>query len=389
MDKDTFSKVSAIALNNVFGYEPRISRNIIKTLGSAEAVFQLPQEERIRLFGGYVKNLSFINDSSLEDAERLYSKLLRDGCMVCSICDPDYPALLKDCDDAPAVLYMRSCSSAAEVFGREDNVSVVGTRDISPYGTEWCQRIVQAFAETPRKPLVVSGLAIGVDICAHRTALDMGLPTVAVLPVGIDSVYPLRHRRDAERIASTPGCALVTDYPPGTAPTQFNFLRRNRIIAGLSRATVLVESKIKGGGTMTARLAAGYGRDVFALPGRIDDVRSAGCNRLINEKLAESFDNLSILCEGLGLGQWQRRRSSDLLTEICSHFKESMCQEEIDALCRVAMEIKKERGISIEEICRRTDMNYAGISTLTGLLEADGFISIDLFGNCAINTRNC
>lgn len=381
--------VSAVALNSIFGYEPRISRKIIDTLGSAEAVFQLPQQERTRILGSYVKNLSFISDASLEDAERLCSKLLRDGFRVCCIFDPDYPALLRECEDAPIVLYIRSCSSPAEIFGSQDSISVVGTRDISPYGTEWCQRIVQSFSETPRKPLVVSGLAIGVDICAHRTALDMGLPTVAVLPVGIDSVYPLRHRRDAERIASTPGCALVTDYPPGTAPTPFNFLRRNRIIAGLSRATVLVESKIKGGGTMTARLAAGYGRDVFALPGRIDDVRSAGCNRLINEKLAESFDNLSILCDALGLGQWQRRRSSDLMTEICSHFKESLCQEEIDALCRIALEIKKERGISTDEICRRMDMNYAGVSTLTALLEADGFISIDLFGNCAINTRNC
>lgn len=389
MDKDTLSKVSAIALNNIFGYEPGISRNIISTLGSTEAVFQLPGEERMRLFGGYVKNLSFINESSLEEAGELYLRLLRDGCQVCSICDPCYPALLRDCPDAPIVLYMRSCSCPEDVFGRDCSVSVVGTRDISPYGTEWTQRIVQAFSEAPHKPLVVSGLAIGVDICAHRTALDMGLPTVAVLPVGIDSVYPQRHRRDADRIASTPGCALVTDYPPGTAPAAFNFLRRNRIIAGLSRATVLVESKIKGGGTMTARLAAGYGRDVFALPGRIDDIRSAGCNRLINEKLAESFDNLSILCEGLGLGQWERRRKADLLTEICSRYAGSLGQEDMDAVCRIALEIKKERGISLDGLCRRTDMNYASVSTLTGLLEADGFIVIDLFGNCTINTRNC
>lgn len=388
MDKDTLSKVSAIALNSIFGYEPKISRNIIDTLGSTEAVFQLPREERARIFGSYIRNLSFISDSSLDEAWELYTKLTADGCRVCSICDPDYPSLLRELPDAPAVLYMRSCSSPAEVFGKEDSVSVVGTRDISPYGSEWCQRIVRAFSEAPRKALVISGLAIGVDICAHRTALDTGLPTVAVLPVGIDSVYPARHRRDAERIASTPGCALVTDYPPGTAPTPFNFLRRNRIIAGLGRATVLVESKIKGGGTMTARLAAGYGRDVFALPGRIDDVRSAGCNRLVNEKLAESFDNLSVLCEGLGLGQWERRRSRDLVSEICARFGNTLCQEEVDAACRIAMEIKRERGICIDELCRRTDMSYAVVSTLTGLLEADGFITVDLFRNCAINTRN-
>lgn len=389
MDKDTLSKISAVALNSIFGYEPRISRNIIDTLGSTEAVFQLPLQERMRLFGGYVKNLSFINDSSLEDAERLYTNLLQDGYRVCCISEPDYPSLLRECEDAPTVLFMRSCSSPAEVFGNRESISVVGTRDISPYGTEWCRRIVQAFSEAPRKPLVTSGLAIGVDICAHRTALEMGLPTVAVLPVGIESVYPSRHRRDAERIASTPGCALVTDYPPATAPAQFTFLRRNRIIAGLSRATVLVESKIRGGGTMTARLAAGYGRDVFALSGRIDDVRSAGCNRLVCEKLAESFDNLSVLCEGLGLGQWERRRKADLLSEICTRFRDTLSQEELDAVCRIALEIKKDRGIGLDELCRRTDMNYAGVSTLAGLLEAEGFISIDLFRNCTINTRNC
>ena len=125
--------------------------------------------------------------------------------------------------------------------------------------------------------MIVSGLALGVDITAHAAALEGGLPTVGVSPVGIDDVYPRRHVPFVERMCATPGCALVTDYPPGTFPAAFSFIRRNRIIAGLAGSTVLIESRIKGGGMITARLAAGYGRDVFAVPGRIDDIRSQGC----------------------------------------------------------------------------------------------------------------
>lgn len=386
MDKDTFSRISAIALNNIFGYEPRFSHNIIDALGSTEAVFGLPEDEKERLFGTFGSRASDICERSLEEASAIYDRITEDGASVCTIFDDSYPELLKECSDAPIVLYVKGVAPS-EIFNRKPAVSVVGTRDISSYGAEWCRRIVESLSESPVSPVIVSGLAIGVDICAHRAALEAGIPTVAVLPVGIESIYPRRHARDAAMIAETG--ALVTDYPPGTSPAPFNFLRRNRIIAGFSRATILVESKDHGGGTMTARLAAGYGRDVFALPGRIDDLRSAGCNRLIGEKIAEPITSLECLGEALGLGRWNRRKKEGLESEVRSHFCGRLPDEEVDTLCRIAAEIKRNRGIMFEELCRSLDLNYAAVSTMASLLEADGFIIVDLFQGCSINTRIC
>lgn len=387
MDKETLSVCSAIALNSIFGYEPRFSHGIISSLGSAEAVFCLSEREKLEIFGPFNKFVHQINEESLRAAQESYRRLTDQGCRVCTIFDEGYPELLRDCDDAPLVLYVRGSGDFRTIFGRK-SVSVVGTRDISLYGQEWCTRIVRSLAQTEDRPVITSGLAIGVDITAHRAALDCGLQTIAVLPCGIDDVYPARHRKDAARIASTPGCALITDYPPGTAPVAFNFLRRNRIIAGLSGATVLVESKAKGGGTMTARLASDYGRDVFALPGRIDDLRSSGCNRLIAEKIAEPIDNLARLADSLGMGRYRHTRAVDLSASVCAHFQGRLPDEQIATACAIAEKIRKSRGIDIDTLCSELDLSYAAVSTLAAALESDGFIIMDLMQRCTINAGN-
>lgn len=387
MDKDILPKLSAIALNSIFGYEPRFSHRIIDALGSAEAVFSLPQEEKRRVFGPYSKYLPLINDTSLEKAETEYRRLCDDGVQVISVFDSAYPALLHECDDAPVALYVRSATDASELFNRAPAISVVGTRDISLYGREWCRRIVRALADSGSRPSVVSGLAIGVDINAHLMALDCGIPTVAVLPVGIDDVYPQRHRDVARRIAAAPGCALVTDYPPGTSAVAFNFLRRNRIIAGLGQATILVESKLKGGGMMTARLASGYGRDVLALPGRMDDLRSQGCNLLIQEKVAEPVPSLEMLAYVLGIGKRCTRRAASLEKALRARYSSSCEEASPEELVATALAVRKYRGISLDELCTALAMDYAKVSALTGILENDGFISIDLLQRCTINSK--
>ena len=387
MDKDYLSKVGAVALNVIFGYEPKFSHNIIDALGSADAVFSLPQKDLRDIFGPYNKYLSLINGESLEKAAGLTERLLSRGYGILSIYDDGYPALLRECEDAPMVLYVRSSTPAEKLFNSRPAVSIVGTRDISPYGKEWCTRIVDAIASAPSKPLIVSGLAIGVDITAHMAAMDCGLPTIAVLPVGIEDVYPARHGAAAREIASRPGCALITDYPPGTTPQAFTFLRRNRIIAGISQATILVESKAKGGGTMTARLASGYGREVLALPGRIDDVRSQGCNRLLREKVAEPIDSLDNLPLALGLGLYDRRRKGDLERELRDRYEAELGEDRTREVLSVALLVKKNRGISVDEICRALAIDYSEALQITGLLEGDGFIETDLLQRCAINAK--
>ena len=376
-------KVGALALNAIFGYEPQISRTLIDNLGSAGAVFSMSGQELRDIFGPYSKHVGKITPDALDRAEKELSWLESQGCGFLAMTEPGYPKPLLECPDPPVGIYVRSATPAAELFADKPYVSVVGTRDISQYGSEWCRRIVGAMAQAPQKPTIVSGLAIGVDITAHLAALECGLPTIAVIPTGITDVYPRRHEPAAARIVSTPGSALITDYPPGTTPQPVNFLRRNRIIAGLSQATVLVESKSKGGGTMTARLAADYGRDVFALPGRIDDIRSAGCNLLIQEKIAESISSLGGLPEAIGLGRWHRMRTTDLLEEVRERF-EGRADGMLEDLLRVAAAVRKHRGISFEELSEMLEIPYPSVSVLAGLLESERFISIDMLQRCAI-----
>ena len=388
MDKHISPLVSALALNTLFGDEPKFSHHLIDALGSAEAVFALSAQERLELFGPHNPRAAQIGPAVLEAAQAEFERLSGRGIQFLSIFDEGYPDALRECPDAPLLLYVRSTTPAAELFGGRPAVAIVGTRDQSLYGRECCQRIVLALAEAPARPLVVSGLALGVDITAQAAALESGLPTVGVSPVGVEDVYPRRHTAFVERMVSTPGCALVTDYPPGTAPVAWTFLRRNRIIAGLAGATVLVESRIKGGGMITARMAAGYGRDVFAVPGRIDDLRSQGCNQLLKEQVAAPVASPEALPVALGLGRRRLTRRNDLIAAVRERFSPALPPEEVEQLVRTASLIRERRGICFDELCRETLLGYAEIARTAGLLEEEGFIHIDLLQRCSIHVKN-
>lgn len=384
---DDLETASALALNRIFGYKPKISRLLIENFGSANAVFKAPDEEMAAIFGRFEGMGGEISASALEAAAAELEWLRRGGGDFLPITSGDYPSLLKECEDAPAGLYIRSTTPVSELFPDGPYISVVGTRDISLYGKEWCTRIVSSLSRAPSRPAIVSGFALGVDITAHLAALDSGLPTIAVIPVGIDDIYPIRHRRIADRLAATPGCAIVSDYPPGTGAQAFNFLRRNRIIAGMSQSTILIESKIHGGGMMTSSLAASYGRDVFALPGRIDDERSMGCNKLIADKVAEPIADLGLLQETLGLGRFRRTRKKDLKEEVVRIFSGRLDDESLNSLAELALFIKKNRGITTDGLCRETGMGYSDAAYFTGLLESEGIISIDVLQRCSINAK--
>ena len=249
------------AVNRIFGFAPRTGAALIDHYGSPESLFDADRKELEYLLRHNTGYLDAIVPQTLEKERRELQALMDEGVRMLCIGDERYPSLLKECPDPPAMLYVRSLSPLESIFGNPKRISVVGTRDITSYGKEWCTRIVSAMSSCPAcRPAIVSGLAIGTDITAHLAALDRGLPTIAVMATGIDAVYPFRHGRYAEMISSAPGSALVTDYPPETTPRAINFLRRNRIIAGLSDATILIESKIKGGGMMTCQIASSYDR---------------------------------------------------------------------------------------------------------------------------------
>lgn len=208
--------------------------------------------------------------------------------------DASYPRRLLDCPDAPLALFYRGNAdlNAAHV------IAVVGTRQSTPYGHDIIHNLMSDLQRQLPDTLVVSGLAYGIDSCAHRESLDHSLPTVGVLAHGLDTIYPAAHRSLATKMLDRGG--LITEYMSKTKGDRANFIRRNRIIAGMADTVIVVESKSHGGSLSTARIANDYGRDVATFPGRVGDVASAGCNILIRENKARLVTSAEDIIDGLG-----------------------------------------------------------------------------------------
>lgn len=384
---DFEEKVCLCALGKIFGFEPRTGTALIRHLGSAREVFRTEKEQLTELLGPYSKHAAAIRKAAVYEAEAELKRLERQGIDFVGWRQEGYPELLEECTDAPLGLYIKSSTPATELWKPASSISIVGTRDVSQYGKEWCRRIVSGLASSEDKPVIISGLALGTDICAHKAAMEFGLPTIAVMATGPDDVYPYRHSQFADVLSKTPGCALVTDYPPGTPPLPIHFLRRNRIIAGLSKATILIESKLKGGGMMTARLAFSYDRDVFALPGRVDDIRSQGCNNLIKGKIAEPLTDVRSLIDSLGFRKTAPARSVSYAEIVEAAYRDRTDPAHMSLMKDMMAIIQEERGITVEELAQRMDIAYATASNLTTILEMDGFISKDLLQRCSINVK--
>lgn len=205
--------------------------------------------------------------------------------------DADYPPLLAECNDAPAALFV--LGHVALTHPR--SLAVVGTRKATRLGVAFASRI----AGESRGVCIVSGLAYGIDAAAHNGALEKGNPTIAVLAHGLDTMYPSQHRALAREIVKRGG-GLITQYPSGVKPFRPNFLERNRIVAGLSHGTLVVESEIKGGAMSTANHAFSYNREVMAMPGRINDATSSGCNLLIRSQKASLVTGVADIFQTMG-----------------------------------------------------------------------------------------
>lgn len=377
-------KACLCALNKIFGFAPKIGLALISHTGSAAEVFRIEGKDMDELLGPHNRYRGLMSMKAVDQAAKELADMESRGISFVGWSEEDYPPLLQECEDAPIGLYVRSTTPMDELWKPQKRIAVVGTRDITPYGREWCVRTVDGLARCKEKPAVVSGLALGTDFCAHKAALESGLATIGVMATGPEAVYPYRHKEFAERLCSTPGCALVTDYPPGTAPLAIHFLRRNRIIAGLSDATVLIESKIKGGGMMTCRLAFSYSREVYALPGRADDLRSQGCNSLIRSKIAEPITSIEDLTDSLGLNRTGIRSRNGIEEVVESAYRSILSAEKTELAVTLLTMMKKERGITVEELAQDTGISYSMIANMAAMLEADGFISVDLLQRCFI-----
>ena len=375
-------KACLCALNRIFGFSPKTGLALISHTGSAADVFRLERRELEELLGPSSRHKGDITWKAVEEASEELVRLESRGIGFTGWTEEEYPSLLHECEDAPVGLYVRSRTPMDELWKPCRRIAVVGTRDITPYGREWCVRTVAGLSRCKERPVIVSGLALGTDFCAHKAAVESGLATIGVMATGPETVYPHRHREFAEKLCETPGCALVTDYPPGTAPLAIHFLRRNRIIAGLSEAVILIESKKKGGGMMTARLASSYNRDVYALPGRVDDLRSQGCNSLIREKTAEPYTSVEDLVDGLGFNSHPAQPKQDFEKMLEARYgPETDSLKTMKALLHT---VSRRRGATLEEIAGITGISYTTILQTAAMLETDGYIRIDLMQRCTL-----
>ncbi len=233
-------------------------------------------------------------DEALKRAEEEMAFAAKHNIRCLTIGSDDYPQRLMNCDDAPlALFYMGNAD-----LNKLRVVSVVGTRRCTQYGRDVTERFVREMSEICPDVLVVSGLAYGIDVAAHRTAMECGLQTVGVLAHGLDTLYPAAHRNTAKEMLGKGG--LLTEFFQKTKMDRVNFLRRNRIVAGMADATLVVESANRGGSLSTARIANEYNREIFAVPGRIGDEASEGCNRLIARNKAHIFTDAQNFVEAMG-----------------------------------------------------------------------------------------
>ena len=269
--------VYKMAFANLQGMGVDLARKLLDVVGSEERFFNMTEKELRALTRGRSK--MYRDDYRHERLQRAMAEekfVSEHGITVTYFTDPGYPHRLLEAPDAPALFYsLGSCDLESPHV-----ISIVGTRHATQYGIRFCDTFIGDLAQRLPDLVVVSGLAYGIDIAAHRAALKHGAHTVAVLPRGLNSIYPAMHRPDAVAIARSGGM-LLTDYTSQDAVQKGNFLARNRIVAALSDCTVIVESAGTGGALVTASLAMSYNRDVMAVPGRCSDEFSAGCNKLI------------------------------------------------------------------------------------------------------------
>ncbi len=338
------------------------ARKLISYSGSPEAVFRTSREKLKRIPGiGDILSARAGTPGLLEMADREILFCEKNNIFIVDFRDADYPVRLKQCSDAPLVLFYRGVN----ILNAPKMISMVGTRRATDYGAEQCQRLIREIAERHPGTVIVSGLAYGIDYHAHSAALKYGLRTAAVMAHGLHTVYPYEHRNLAGKIMEE-GC-LISDFTSGMQPERNNFIKRNRIIAGLADATIVVESALKGGALVTADIAGSYNRDVFAIPGRVSDEMSAGCNQLIRQNKAALIGGCHDLEYLLG---WDSRESSQqprqglLFTELTE-------EEE-----RVIAELKKEERLNIDELSIRLSWPVRKLSPVMLNLEFEGLVTV-------------
>lgn len=301
------SLLHQIALSCIAGVGPVLARNLLSFCGTAEEVFRAKKKCLAKVPGIGLKTIELIgHHSAFKRAEQELSFIEKYKVKPLFLTDEEYPKRLKSCFDAPIMLFFKGNAN----FNSGKVISIVGTRNSTEYGRDICRTLLADLKV--HNPLIISGLAYGIDYSAHKEALKNIIPTVGVMAHGLDRIYPAQHRSMAERMLDCGG--LLTEFMSETVPDRENFPKRNRIIAGLADVTIIVEANIRGGALITAELANSYNRDVFAYPGRINDEYSSGCNHLIKTNRANLLSKVADLEYILGWNYAELPKSNPQLS---------------------------------------------------------------------------
>lgn len=350
---------------------------LVEELGTATAVFENRKSLRQLMPSASQKTLDAL--AALEshlprcEAEMEFCKKGKIQCL--GLNDEAYPQRLRECPDAPVLLYYRGSAN----LNARHIVSMVGTRQITSYGRDLCRRFVGDLKQLCPDALVLSGLAYGVDIQCHRAALEEGLETVGVLAHGLDQIYPRHHRETAKQMLSAGG--LLTEYMSGTPIDKRNFVQRNRIVAGMADAVIVVESATKGGSLITADIALSYDRQVWAFPGRISDTYSSGCNKLIFSNCATLLTGAEDFCLSMGWTddvRHQKQRAEGVQQEL-------FADDYTEAEQRILQALARDDSKQINVLAIETNIPIGELSSLLFSLEMRGAVQMLVGGKYKIH----
>lgn len=353
MSDDTLYK---IAITKVPKVGPITAKNLISHCGSPTAIFKSSKKELMKIPGiGETIASNILNGRGLELAEEELRFLEKKEVRALFYLDKDYPSRLKRYHDCPVVLYYKG--NVDLNAGR--TLAIVGTRQPSAYGKLQCEALLADLKAY--NVLVISGLAFGIDITAHKRCVELGIPNIGVMGHGMSMIYPADHKRVADRMIQNGG--ILTEFTHRTTPEREFFPMRNRIIAGLCDALVVVETAAKGGSMISASMASEYDKKVFAFPGRINDPMSIGCNHLIKTGKARLLEHAADLVEEMG---WKNNGSE---TKQQSLFVELSEKEQI-----VIDSLKLNNELSIDKLCHNTQIESGEMASLLLDLEFRGMI---------------
>ncbi len=357
---DFNERLYQIGLTLIEGVGDVNAKNLLAYCGSASEIFKQKKANLIKIpgIGEYTAKSVFASKAVLNRAEAEIKFVEKYKITPLFFTDENYPQRLKYCSDSPILLYYKGTAN----LNTNKIVSVVGSRKPSDYGKLITENFISELSQNGI--LIVSGLAYGIDVCAHKAALNYNLQTVGVLAHGLDRIYPQTHSSIAKKMIENGG--LLTDFMSETNPDAVNFPKRNRIVAGLCDALVIVESKRKGGSLITATIANSYNKDVFAFPGRANDELSEGCNGLIKQNRATLIEGAADLMYAMQWEEIDNKKSKSLQVPLMINLTE---EEQ-----KIVTAFKTKNPISIDELCYTTNMPVSKVAGLLLQLEFSNLI---------------